>query len=729
MAALISPRPRTRSPIWGIVSVAAPFLFSLLVFAGFAVPALAHANLVRSDPASGAVLNTAPTQIQLWFSEQPDPHFSDVQVFDANRQRADAGDMHVAPGDALSLIVSVKPNLADGLYTVSWKTVSAVDGHLVNGNFPFYVGQPPQGTVLPSASQAGPASGGSTPTAGVVLVRWLGLLSAVLMFGGFAFWPLVLTPSFEQTVGPVRGPGAMAAPAAAHFTSASTLPALSRRVAVLLAVAWIVFLIATVATLLQQAQTASGASLAHVFGAPLKTLLLQTRFGRTWWLRAAATLAAGIAMVAWPRGRSRVGPNLMLCVLGSLSIEGVFLSYSLNSHAAALTSAAAIATAADLAHLTAVGLWIGGLAQLVLLTPAVLASLDSRSGLRYLASAVPRFSTLAIACVSVLIVTGVYQAARQVSGWNALWLTGWGRTLDIKLLLLMPLLLLGAVNLLLVRPALAKAVSGAVESATAPLARRFAGAVAAETLLGAAILLVVGVLVNQPPPQVRATTLPGIHITSKAEGVTVKLAITPGQLGLNHFDANVDVRGKPPPDGTQLVFRLTFQDADVGTTELQTTAEGKGHYEAASSDLSTYGHWQILALVQPPNADEVRTDFSMVLSNAGTTAAGTEAKGDTSVKRGEQLYMTNCAECHGNDAHGDGPLAKKLDPPPVDLIVHVPQHDDQQLLDWIQNGIPATAMPAFGQKLNAQDREAVLNYLRNLTKDQTPVPAAPTATP
>lgn len=100
--------------------------------------------------------------------------------------------------------------------------------------------------------------------------------------------------------------------------------------------------------------------------------------------------------------------------------------------------------------------------------------------------------------------------------------------------------------------------------------------------------------------------------------------------------------------------------------------------------------------------------------------AGAEAKGDTSVKKGQQLYTANCAQCHGGDSHGDGPLAKRLDPPPADLIVHAPEHSDQQLLDWIANDIPTTAMPAFGKRLSVQDREAILNYLRNLTKDATP---------
>jgi copper transport protein len=701
-------------------------LLALALFAAVrSLPALAHANLVRSDPSSGAVLATAPKQVQIWFSEQPDTHFSDVQVLDVQRQRVDAGDMHVAPDDALSLIVGIKPNLPDGLYTVAWRTVSAVDGHLVNGNVPFFVGQPPQGTILPSATQAGTAAGGSTPTAAEVLIRWLSLLSAAVLFGGFAFWLLVLAPSLAETHAPSPGPGAMAASAGLTALDSKAPPAVLRRASLVLIVTWVLLALATLAALLLQAQVSSGLGALHLFGAALRTLLLQTRYGRIWWLRAAAVALAGGAVVVRQRNASARG--LTANLLGALAVEIVFLAYSLSSHAAALTSGAALATGADLLHLTAVGLWIGGLVQLALLTPPLLRSLRAVERSRYLARAIPRFSTLAIAAVGTLTITGSYQAVRQVSGWDALWKTGWGRTLDLKLLLLLPLVLLGALNLFVLRPRLSRAAADlhVAGQQAAQLERSFLRAVVAESLLGLAILFVVGILVNQPPPQVANAASAGIHLTSKAEGVTVKLTITPGQLGPNHFQASVDVRGKPPPDGTQLVFRLTYQDADLGTSELTTTAEGRGQYRADSSDLSTYGHWQILALVQPPSADEVRTDFSMAISNTGASGLGTAATGDTSVKKGQQLYAANCAQCHGSGAHGDGPQAKLLDPPPADLIVHVPQHNDQQLRDFIANGIPASAMPAFGQKLSAQDREAILNYLRNLTKDQTPAPAAP----
>lgn len=434
-------------------------LLGLLAVSIRAAPAGAHANLVRSTPTAGAVLPASPAQAQLWFSEQPDPHFSDIKVVDPNGKRYDAGDLHPAPGDPLSLIVGIKP-LPDGLYTIAWKTVSAVDGHVVYGSIPFYVGQPPQGAALPAASQTGPASSGGLPGPGQVTVRWLGLLSGVALLGGFLFWPLVLLPGLVVAAAPRPGPGATAARTPRGVTAVAAPPRLERRALQVLAVAWVLLAASAIIALMQQAMASAGVDLPHVFGAPLRDQLLHTRYGHVWWLRAACTALAGAAVLLRARVNGGGRRTLVVGAFGALAVEGVFLSYSLNSHAAALTSMSGLATASDFVHLSATGLWIGGLLQFVLIVPVCLWALHGSGRLDFLATAVPRFSTLAFGCVAVLIATGTYQAVRQLPGWDAFLNTGYGRTLLVKLLLFLPLLALGAANLLVLKPALVRAAQG-----------------------------------------------------------------------------------------------------------------------------------------------------------------------------------------------------------------------------------------------------------------------------
>ena len=83
-----------------------------------------------------------------------------------------------------------------------------------------------------------------------------------------------------------------------------------------------------------------------------------------------------------------------------------------------------------------------------------------------------------------------------------------------------------------------------------------------------------------------------------------------------------------------------------------------------------------------------------------------------SLEIGQRLYTENCQSCHGVAGRGDGPQAAGLNPPPLDLVVHVPLHPDGALFGFIQNGIPGTAMPAWGNKLTNEEIWHIVNYIR-----------------
>jgi mono/diheme cytochrome c family protein len=98
------------------------------------------------------------------------------------------------------------------------------------------------------------------------------------------------------------------------------------------------------------------------------------------------------------------------------------------------------------------------------------------------------------------------------------------------------------------------------------------------------------------------------------------------------------------------------------------------------------------------------------------------------VAAGRALYQANCAVCHGSKGLGDGPAALTLNPRPFNLQIHVPQHAPGELHYWITNGIPFTAMPAWGTaapdtgkpKLTDTERWELVRYLQALAAGQQP---------
>jgi putative copper export protein len=85
-----------------------------------------------------------------------------------------------------------------------------------------------------------------------------------------------------------------------------------------------------------------------------------------------------------------------------------------------------------------------------------------------------------------------------------------------------------------------------------------------------------------------------------------------------------------------------------------------------------------------------------------------------SINRGSNLYMANCANCHGTRGAGDGPTADGLLPPPGPLAPVVRSQSDGQLGYLIANGMAGTEMPAFATSLSENDRWDLVNYLRSV---------------
>jgi hypothetical protein len=97
----------------------------------------AHAFLERAEPSVGSTVQTLPSEVRIRFTENIEPAFSSIQVFDASGKEVDKRDVHLDRSDHAMLHVSL-PQLGAGTYKVVWRVVS-VDTHVTNGNFTFRV--------------------------------------------------------------------------------------------------------------------------------------------------------------------------------------------------------------------------------------------------------------------------------------------------------------------------------------------------------------------------------------------------------------------------------------------------------------------------------------------------------------------------------------------------------------------------------------------------------------
>ena len=81
---------------------------------------------------------------------------------------------------------------------------------------------------------------------------------------------------------------------------------------------------------------------------------------------------------------------------------------------------------------------------------------------------------------------------------------------------------------------------------------------------------------------------------------------------------------------------------------------------------------------------------------------------------GKPIYEQYCLACHGASGHGDGPTAAGLSVKPLDLTIHVYQHDESYLTLVIAKGM--VGMPSFGGSLDVEQIGDVLAYTRLLAR-------------
>jgi len=272
----------------------------------------------------------------------------------------------------------------------------------------------------------------------------------------------------------------------------------------------------------------------------LPIILLRTHYGWVWCVRGAALV---LLWVGWGVGNwhlpSRTVPAVMLGAAALLA-----LTRSASGHGADWGDLS-LPEVMDGLHLLAASLWGGGLLVLATTVLPVVYRHTAQACVRrtLLADIARRFAVLASLALAVVLVTGLYNAWQRVGTVQALGTTVYGRILLTKLLLVLPLLTLGALNHYLSVPLLQqwagrlRARQGVLHALVmrwyvrlshktpqeSQVVWQWQRRVRAEGLCVAGVLLCTAVLVHNMPPHHADNSLHG-HARRRLDGFTYRRA-------------------------------------------------------------------------------------------------------------------------------------------------------------------------------------------------------------
>ncbi|HEV2775772.1 MAG TPA: copper resistance protein CopC, partial [Solirubrobacteraceae bacterium] len=459
--------------------------------------ASAHPSLLTTSPGPGEIEGSAPSRLQLAFSERIELEGSSLRLRDPAGRLVPLGPLVNVDG-APGMAAGIQGKLRPGVYRASW-VVLGDDGHSVAGDFRFGValpgGQPPPGAASLSGSDPGGRGGERADNESLLLVamRWLSLLSAAMLLGG-----ALLVARTRRRLDEDAGGALVERERRTHR--------------------WLLAVSAIAAAEMLLAAAAAGAGDGFNFA-----LLTGSISGVAAIVRLAVVVAAVVA-IAILRRRWR-GP--VLAVAGAL----VLITQAIDGHVASLQDGRTLAALGQVAHVLGAGVWVGGLLALglvIALTPASGRRSMGGEGLR-------AFAPIVAVAALVVVVTGTLAALREVDAQYFLRWSDYGRVVLAKAGLWLVLIGLGAAALLVLRRA-----AGGPGS---PVAGRLLRVEALAGLVVVALAATLAGLVQgrgQPLPAQRGNLFAGATFaTAPVKSSLARVTVAPGRTGMNSLTAVV----------------------------------------------------------------------------------------------------------------------------------------------------------------------------------------------
>ena len=558
-------------------------LFSLFLILIVGIPAAyAHPFLLDSEPGQAQSAPIGTTQIITFYSEAIEIDFSELKVFDSNGNKID--NMDTAYYEGKSSLVITTPPLEDGVYTVTSKVLSKIDGHLVQAAVIFGVGdarvdlslleaqEESETTFLPEAAARFPGIIGQTIVLGSVI-------SAIVIWGtqrkhfGKESRDLV-NQAYRLKFVKLTGIGLVAVLASN-------------------------FIMLAVQTLRLETSPVD---------------VIGTAFGTTWLIRMIITIIL-LGIWFWMERKPHLSPKKHIPMLVASLI--LIFTTTMMGHGAATELAAPIVL--DYVHNLLASVWIGGVIFFGFVLLPTLGSLDGIQKAKVTLAMLPRYSGMITIALGILIITGPMLLWFLESDVTSLTNSTYGYLIITKIMLAIVMISFGAFYQFKIQ----KQAERNLKSGKTFTFNKLSKPLRAEAMVGIALLGVVALLVNSSLPagevqtaDAQSTAL-GFSSTLFSEQAKFDVSIIPVGVGPNTISVLVStVSGEPLQDISSVKIKVSNPQRNVAPIEIPITElksnDGTTRFEGDTT-FGFAGTWQIEVEAQRTQAVNEGVIFDVIV--------------------------------------------------------------------------------------------------------------------
>ena len=546
----------------------------LVFFLGFPL-ASAHPFLLDSEPGQGQNAPAGTTQIITNYSEAVEIGFSELRVYDANGNQIANKDTAYNGGET-SLVVTTQP-LEDGVYTITSKVLSKVDGHLVQAAIVFGVGD-----VKIDSSLLEKQKNSETTFIPESIARFPGLVGQTIVLGGIivsiTIWSSQQTrfrdvftdinEQFKIKFSKIIGYGIIA-------TFASNFIML-------------------------------GVQTWRLEASPLD--VIGTTFGTTWLIRMIITIIIiGLWFLMEKKNKISIKEQIPLLVASLILIA----TTTMMGHGGSTELEAPWIL--DYAHNLLSSIWIGGVIFFAFVALPTITKTDNSTKEKIVLSLIPRFSGLFIIAIGILIITGPTLLWFLDDNVTSLTDSTYGKLILIKIGIAAAMIAFGGFNQI-------KFLRNTHDFEKLNISKRISKPLKFEAGLGIALLAVVALLVNSSLPAGEIQSADalqgtfGYESTLFSENAKFDVKVLPAGIGSNTISVIVSsYDNKPLDDISGMKIKVSNPQKNISPIETEITENIQDSITKYSGDATFgfAGNWQIELEAQRANNSNENAIFNL----------------------------------------------------------------------------------------------------------------------